>query len=236
MMNTQEDVSQAVTQAEEMAPRHWDIVVRATHWLVAAAVLTNSLFTEEGSDWHVWVGYALAAVLLLRLLWGLVGSQEARFSAFPPSPSRAIRHIQQIVDKQHVRHRSHNPLGALMAYALWATLIVIIASGVAMAGSPLEPQAKHAREAALSVPATMTLIPAAWADDDDEAEEAGDAEKGDAAEGGAGGEQEEGVMAEVHEAAVNVLYLLILLHLAGVVFETRRSGRQIIMAMLPKRR
>jgi cytochrome b len=43
-------------------------------------------------------------------------------------------------------------------------------------------------------------------------------------------------MEEVHEVAVNLLYALILLHIAGVAFETRRSGRQILLAMLGRRR
>ena len=33
-----------------------------------------------------------------------------------------------------------------------------------------------------------------------------------------------------------LLYVLIALHLAGVIFETRRSGREIVLAMLPTRR
>ncbi|MDZ4277165.1 MAG: hypothetical protein U0995_14065 [Erythrobacter sp.] len=40
----------------------------------------------------------------------------------------------------------------------------------------------------------------------------------------------------MHETAANLLYLLILLHLAGVLFETRRSGRQVLVAMLPLQR
>ena len=63
-------------------------------------------------------------------------------------------------------------------------------------------------------------------DDDDEEHEG---------RGEAGGEHEEGPMEEVHEVAVNLLYGLILLHLAGVAFETRRSGRQIVLAMLGRR-
>ena len=48
-----------------------------------------------------------------------------------------------------------------------------------------------------------------------------------------GGEEEEGVLAEIHETAANLLYILILLHIAGVIFETRRSGRQVLVAMSP---
>ena len=37
----------------------------------------------------------------------------------------------------------------------------------------------------------------------------------------------------MHEIAVNLLYVLIALHLAGVIFETRRSGHEIVGAMIP---
>ena len=47
--------------------------------------------------------------------------------------------------------------------------------------------------------------------------------------------KEEGVWGEVHETAVNLLYILIVLHVAGVAFETRRSGKEILLAMLPGR-
>lgn len=227
-----------MTRSSEVAPRRWDLVVRATHWLVAGAVLTNSLITEEGSDWHIWVGYGLAAVLLVRFLWGIIGPQEARFSAFPPSPRRAIHYISLIMDGRVGRHRSHNPLGALMVYALWATLIVIIASGVAMAGSPLEPQATQRQAAEGAMTPRSTILPGGHSqiedDGDEEAHEPDDQDenlKGDDKD-----DHEEGVISEIHEAAVTFLYGLILLHLAGVAFETRRAGRQIIMAMLPKRR
>ena len=57
-------------------------------------------------------------------------------------------------------------------------------------------------------------------DDDEQAEGAG---------------REDSVWEEVHETAVNLLYVLIALHIAGVAFETRRSGREILLAMLPGR-
>jgi cytochrome b len=37
----------------------------------------------------------------------------------------------------------------------------------------------------------------------------------------------------LHEVTVNLLYVLIALHLMGVVFESRRSGPRIVRAMLP---
>lgn len=200
------------------ARRSWDPVVKITHWSIVIAILANALVTEEGSGAHIWVGYALAAILALRLLWGLIGPAEARFSAFPPSPRRALAHLRDIRTGKKEVHRSHNPLGALMVYAIWSMLGVIIASGIAMAGPPSTAFLDRAER---SGEASQKLVVERRDHDADEAAE------------GAGGE--EGVWEEVHETAVNLLYILIALHIAGVVFETRRSGRQILLAMLPGR-
>lgn len=218
-------------------PRAWDPIVKLTHWGVVAAVIGNAILTEEGSGWHIWVGYGLAALLGLRLLWGLIGPVEARFSAFPPSLKRALAHIAEIRRGEVARHRSHNPLGAMMAYAIWATLLVIAGSGIAMSGPPpadpnavsgengeagtadgdqeVSDEAEEHDSAALSI--GNFLIAPAFADDGGEAGK---------------GENDE-LFEEMHEIAVNLLYVLIALHLGGVVFETRRSGREIVGAMIP---
>ena len=194
--------------------RRWDPLVRLTHWGIVASVTVNALVTEEGSGPHQWVGYALAALLALRLLWGLVGTPEARFLAFPPSPARALAHIRDMRAGRQVDHASHNPLGALMVYAIWSCLAVIIASGLAMAPPFAAPKGDPASSGTHIESASVAI--------------GGD-------ENGEGGEHEEGVLTEVHEIAVNLLYLLIALHLAGVIFETRRSGPQVVRAMLPWR-
>lgn len=200
--------------------RRWDPLVRLTHWGVAAAIVANGIVTREGSDWHIWVGYAAAALLALRLLWGLIGPAEARFSAFPPSPSRALAHVGDIATGRRTEHRSHNPLGALMVYALWGTLAVVAATGIAMAG----PQA-------LRTPPAVTSVNAGETGEDEDGEES---EAGEGFE--AGGEGGEEMLEEIHEAAANLLFVLAGLHIAGVVFETSRSGPGVVRAMLPGRR
>lgn len=198
------------------ARRRWDPVVKITHWSVVMAVIANALVTDEGSGAHIWVGYSLAAILALRLLWGLIGPAEARFSAFPPSPRRALDHLRDIQLGKREEHRSHNPLGALMVYAIWSVLGVIIASGIAMAGPPSTAFIERT-ERPVELHQAMT----------------GDKRDHDAAAEAKDGEDDG--LEEVHETAVNLLYVLVALHLAGVVFETRRSGREILLAMLPGR-
>lgn len=196
---------------DQTTARRWDPLVKITHWGVAVVVVTNALIVGEGSIAHIYAGYTLAALLALRLLWGMIGTRPARFASFPPSPKRALVHIRAIRAGTREHHSSHNPLGALMAYALWAVLGVIIASGIAMAGAP----------PAIDASTSATEIISG---------EANEGEYGEEGEEGEGGEE---VFEEVHEIAVNLLYLLILLHIGGVAFETVRSGKRTLTAMLP---
>lgn len=193
----------------------WDPLVRLTHWLIAAAIVVNGLISEEGSSLHIWVGYAAGALLAVRLLWGVIGTRPARFSSFPPSPAGALRHVREIVSGRHAEHVSHNPLGALMAYALWATLAVVVATGVAMdqgkSAAPLLPRQEQG-----------IVQPALGGEEEEEEGERG------------GGEGDE-TLEEVHEIAANLLFLLAALHVAGVAFETRRSGSGLVRAMITGR-
>jgi len=57
--------------------------VRLTHWGVAVAVLLNALVTKGGSLTHVSLGWLVMALLLLRLVWGVLGPAEPRRGSRP---------------------------------------------------------------------------------------------------------------------------------------------------------
>lgn len=195
--------------AQDAGPT-WDPIVRITYWGIADAVLLNGIATEEGSRIHVWVGYAALALLALRLLWGFIGAPEARFSAFPPSLSAARAQIADMLAGGHHAHRSHNPLGALMVYALWSMLAVVAPTGIGMAGLPLASRPCDGGEAAY----------ATYEEHEEDGEEQALPE----------------AFEEVHEAAANVLFGLAALHVAGVIFESRRSSLNLVRGMITGRR
>jgi cytochrome b len=113
--------------------RVWDILVRVTHWTVAAGITANLLFTEEGSELHQYVGYTVVGLVVIRLLWGLVGTRYARFSNFFPTPSRIKGHLSDLsVRRTDEQHLGHNPLAAIMMFALWAVIIGLGISGYLM--------------------------------------------------------------------------------------------------------
>ena len=210
----------------EPATRRWDPIVKITHWGIVAAVICNALLVGDGSIAHIYAGYLLAALLALRLVWGLIAPAPARFGAIPPSPRRAIQHVGDILANRKEEHRSHNPLGALMVYAVWACLAVIIATGIAMSGPP------PAVEFPTSISKLVSREGHGEGGEEEGIEDEEHEDEGD--EGGESGEGEsEEAFEELHEGAVNLLYLLIFLHIAGVAFETARSGRRTLTAMLP---
>ena len=181
----------------------WDPLVRLTHWGIAAGILLNGLVIEDSSLVHVWLGYGVLALLALRLIWGLLGTEEARFSSFPPSFSAAVRHAADLLAGKRQMHRSHNPLGALMAYALWGALSVVLLTGVMLESDPF-PDRGSAHEIAASF----------------EAAEAGES-------GGFLGE----VVEALHESAGDLLLFLAALHVGGVLLQSRLSSVNLIRRM-----
>lgn len=106
----------------------WDPVVRLFHWGIAAAFLTNYWFIHDG-DIHEWLGYGIACLLFIRVVWGVVGSKHARFSDFFPTPSRLKRYIATLLKGEHESTLGHNPMGGLMILTLMCLLAGITLTG-----------------------------------------------------------------------------------------------------------
>jgi cytochrome b len=192
-------------------PSLWDPVVRLTHWGIAVSVLWNALLTDGGGLIHVSLGWLVMALLFLRLIWGVIGPTEARFSAFPPNLAAGVGHLRQLVTGRVRDYPSHNPAGALMAYAFWAVLVVVTATGLMMTGGATPTQVA-ADKAAVASGDWSALIK----DDGDGKDES---PLGEAAE-------------EVHEVAATLLLLLAALHVAGVFVESRAMRRSLVAPML----
>ena len=109
----------------------WDPLVRVLHWGTATLFLADFWVFGEGNTHNV-IGYVLFALVLTRLLWGLIGTKHARFSAFWPSLSEIKVHFKGLFTGDTEQHLSLNPLGAVMAVNLLATLVLISITGIMM--------------------------------------------------------------------------------------------------------
>lgn len=109
----------------------WDIPIRVFHWLlvalVAAAFATLRL---NWIGWHERIGDALLALLVFRVLWGVLGSDTARFSQFLTSPQRAVRHLSSVFLSEPDRQPGHNPAGGWMVLFLLGLLFAETLTGL----------------------------------------------------------------------------------------------------------
>lgn len=212
--------------------RNWDVVVKLTHWLIAAAILVNVFITEEGSGPHVWIGYAAFAVFALRMAWGFVGPSPARFVSFLPHPYAAWHHLKDLIAGAPEEHRSHNPLGALMVYALWGGLAIVIATGIAMQGLPPIGSANIDKASVEEQELTPAMNANARTNEDDHDEyEEERGEYGGSMESHEGSEAAEWIE-ELHEIAAWLLIILAGIHVVGVVVDSRVSGVNRVRAMI----
>ena len=109
--------------------RVWDRLVRIGHWTLVASVVV-AWFTRHGGGWvHEWAGYAVIAVVLVRLAWGLIGSSHAGFASFVRAPAFTLRYAQLVSVGREPRYLGHNPLGGWMIVALLASALAAAASG-----------------------------------------------------------------------------------------------------------
>ena len=112
--------------------RIWDLPTRLFHWLLAALVIFSFTTGKLGADWLTWhfrSGYAIASLLLFRLLWGFAGSRYARFASFLPSPSQIWRTVSSESRALRVS-AGHSEIGTLSVYALLVVLAVQVGTGV----------------------------------------------------------------------------------------------------------
>jgi len=107
----------------------WDPLVRLFHWSLVATIAAAWLTGDEIKVLHEPLGYVAAALISLRILWGLVGSHYARFTQFVPTPISFTRYIRDIVKGKEKRYLGHNPAGAFMILALLVTIAVTALTG-----------------------------------------------------------------------------------------------------------
>lgn len=109
----------------------WDIFVRVFHWSLVTGFAVN--FVSGEMDWmtvHVWVGYGITLLLLARIGWGLVGSRYARFSSCLYSVTETLAYARGMLTGRPPHYLGHNPLGALMVFALLGLCLLMTFSGL----------------------------------------------------------------------------------------------------------
>ncbi|CAN5140057.1 cytochrome b/b6 domain-containing protein [soil metagenome] len=113
--------------------RIWDLPTRLFHWALLLCVTGSVVTAQLGGNaavWHLRLGYAALALLVFRLLWGVVGGRWSRFSSFVYGPAALRRYLRGRPLAGDHFEVGHNPLGALSVLAMLAWLLVQVGSGL----------------------------------------------------------------------------------------------------------
>ncbi|MDH1899477.1 cytochrome b/b6 domain-containing protein [Aeromonas caviae] len=110
-------------------PFHWDVLVRLTHWGVAAICIGNLWLNEAGEEWHERMGYAVMVLIGIRLLWGLTFARgHARLRALIPS-REDFRHQADALRERTPPTPGHHGSGKLAVWALWLLVLATAGTG-----------------------------------------------------------------------------------------------------------
>ncbi len=209
---------------DEAIPRYvhvWDPVVRIGHWVLVVAFAV-AYVVEKPLLLHVWAGYLVGGVVVLRIVWGVVGPRHARFSDFVCGPATAFAYLRKLLLFHARRYLGHSPAGGIMIVALLISLAATVATGLALYGAE-----KHAgplqglfAQVTAPPPPTAFVAPARAGEDSHDVARRGNAED-------TGGEFLEGA----HELFANLTLILVALHVAGVLLASAAHRENLVLAM-----
>jgi cytochrome b len=197
----------------------WDPLVRFGHWALVAAFAVAYFSAEEeagGPDpLHVWGGYVVGAIVVLRVAWGFVGPRHARFSDFVRSPIVALKYFLDLLYGRASRYVGHSPAGGAMVMALLVCLAATVATGLIAYGE----EGKG--------PLAVVMV----TDVNAKGNEAGHralAEKR--------GAETESTIAELHGLMANITVALVVAHIFGVAVASFVHKENLVLAMITGRK
>jgi cytochrome b len=189
--------------------------VRLAHWtLVAGFAIAYLTGEEEGSPdtLHVWSGYGIGAIIVLRLLWGFLGPRHARFSDFIRGPITSLRYLIDLSLGRARRYVGHSPAGGAMVIVLLAFLAATVATGLVAYGEQGKGPLAIVRDA------RMTSLSEGHGRN---------AEQKEASESAIG---------ELHAALATITLALVVLHVGGVALASIVHRENLVVAMITGRK
>ncbi len=195
-----------MTSTETAGVRVWDPFIRVFHWLLATAVIIDWI-TDEPRWMHIWLGYLAAVLVVLRMGWGFIGPENARFSSFVRGPAEVLGYLGALVRFSSKRYLGHSPAGAAMIVALLFMVAVTAVTGFVNQAQDLGTGPLSAVVAKVERPPRVP-----------------------------GQRRPQLLSKQVHETAANLTLLLVVLHLGGVALASVAHKENLVASMFTGRK
>lgn len=110
----------------------WNIYIRIFHLALAVSIITSYVALEINDIYlHMQSGIIIIGLLIFRILWGIFGSQTARFVDFIKGPVSVLKYLKS----GYSSSRGHTPLGSLSVLAMLGMIGFQVVAGL-FASSP----------------------------------------------------------------------------------------------------
>jgi len=113
----------------------WDPFVRLFHWSLVLAFMVAYITEEDFLAIHTFAGYTVLALILLRIIWGIIGTRHARFSDFVYSRETIKQFIKDTLSFKARRYIGHNPAGGAMILLMIISLLITTFTGIGVYGA-----------------------------------------------------------------------------------------------------
>lgn len=200
--------------------RVWDLFVRVFHWTVVIAFFTAYFTEDDLLTVHVWAGYTIGALVVMRILWGFVGPKHARFSDFVYGPLEAWRYLIDLITFRAKRYLGHSPAGGVMVLLLLAGLLATVWTGLELHAVENNAGPLAAVSAEGPTVAEAAVIASTLASEGEHEDVKGE-----------DGRKDE-FWEEFHEVVANLTLFLVILHVGGVVFTSRVHRENLVRSMI----
>ena len=118
----------------------YDWPTRIFHWLFALLFVVAYVIAETVSDesslfsLHIMAGLTIGFILILRIIWGFVGTTYARFSSFKLNPVELLQYLKDAVVTKTKNYLGHNPASSYAAVIMFICAAGLAITGVIMTG------------------------------------------------------------------------------------------------------
>jgi len=204
----------------------WDPIVRIGHWTLVIAFFTAYFTEDDFLTQHVWAGYIVGTVVLFRIVWGFIGSKHARFSDFIYSPAAVFGYLKGLVRGKPQHYMGHNPAGGAMVIALLLSLGATVFTGLSLYAVEENAGPLAGIVAASDKVIPASIIPSAYAEEDE----------GESEHGAMVNKEAEEFWEELHEFFANFTLLLVALHIGGVLLSSYIDKEKLVKAMITGRK
>lgn len=129
------EITNEISTGRELRPveiKVWDRFVRVFHWSLVILFATAYLTRDTYEQVHIAAGYGVLALVVMRIVWGFIGSEHARFRDFIYTPATVIQFLFDTMRFRARRYLGHNPAGGAMVAALLLSMLTICGSGIVM--------------------------------------------------------------------------------------------------------